>query len=294
MRHTFGCWTFGTYNGDFAGTALGQGTNAGNFSSSSVSGNSYVVSLSGLDSFGVYQAVGLFTLNSDGTVSGVINYNDLSGTGVQSPSPITGGTYTVDAPGSGFPDAGTGRVTITGVTADILTAPLDLQFYLDGNGNVLAQTMDTNDVGSGFGYQQTGGGAFNAASFSGTYVMNATGEQIPSGTPSFNQSEFDSVGPVKADGVETLTGFVDLNWFSGSEFTGITVATVPTPNLTVSGAFTAAANGVFTGTVTGLDVATSANTDAFTYFVIDTTKVLAIETDPYQLTLGYFELQPQK
>ena len=43
--------------------------------------------------------------------------------------------------------------------------------------------------------------------------------------------------------------------------------------------------------MTGLDATTSTNQDAFTYYVIDTTKVVAIETDPNQLTLGYFELQ---
>lgn len=278
------------FNGDFAGTALGQGANAGNFSSSSVAGNSYVVSFSGLDNVELFQAAGILTTNADGTVSGAINYNDLTGVGVQSPSPITGGTYTVDAPGSGFPDSGTGRVTFTGVTDGTVT--LDLQLYLDGNGKAFVLSMDENDVGAGPGYQQTGGGSFTVASFNGNYVMNAWGSQIPAGTPSYNESEFDSVGPVQADGKGTLTGFVDLNWFNGIVYGFSPAFTVPTPDLPVSGAFSAASSGVFTGTVTGLDVPASANQDAFTYYLIDTTRAVAIETDPNQLTLGYFELQP--
>jgi hypothetical protein len=181
---------------------------------------------------------------------------------------------------------------MTGLTAAILANPVNLQLYLDGNGKAPAISMDENDAVGGPGYQQTGGGSFAASSFSGTYVMNARGEQIPVGTPNYNESEFDAVGPVKADGVGTLTGFVDLNWFSGSPYQGIPAYTVPTPDLPVSGSFTAAASGVFTGTITGLDVTTNTNQDAFTYYLIDATRVVSIETDPNQLTLGYFELQP--
>jgi hypothetical protein len=273
-----------TLNGFNGGTAFSQGTNIGSFSSASVSGNSYVVPFAGFDDFDNFQALGLFTANADGTVSGAINYNDFTGTGVQSPSPITGGTYTVDA---------TGRVTLTGVTAGILTNPLNLQFYLDGSGHAPALTMDSNDVGAGLGYQQTGGGSFTAASFSGAYIMSAKGVDNPPGTFFYNQNEFDAVGPVTADGVGTLAGFFDLNWLSGDPDQGVLItAAVPTPDLTVSGAFIATANGTFTGTITGLQVPMSTNQDAFTYFLIDTTRVLSIETDPNQLTLGYFELQP--
>ena len=61
--------------------------------------------------------------------------------------------------------------------------------------------------------------------------------------------------------------------------------------MSVSGAFTADASGVFTGTITGLDIDTPANVDAFTYYVIDPTKVVAIETDGNQLTIVKFALQ---
>jgi hypothetical protein len=122
--------------------------------------------------------------------------------------------------------------------------------------------------------------------------MSAKGVDNPPGTFFYNQNEFDAVGPVTADGVGTLAGFFDLNWLSGDPDQGVLItAAVPTPDLTVSGAFIATANGTFTGTITGLQVPMSTNQDAFTYFLIDTTRVLSIETDPNQLTLGYFELQ---
>jgi hypothetical protein len=59
----------------------------------------------------------------------------------------------------------------------------------------------------------------------------------------------------------------------------------------VSGTFTAAASGIFTGTLTGLDVTTVTNGDAFAYYLVDPTRVIGIETDPNQLTLGFFLLQ---
>ena len=63
-----------------------------------------------------------------------------------------------------------------------------------------------------------------------------------------------------------------------------------TVGIAASGAFNANANGVFTGTLTGLDVSNGQNTGSFTYYVVDTTRVIAIETDPNQLTLIDFSL----
>ena len=109
--------------------------------------------------------------------------------------PITAGTFVADA---------TGRITLTGVTDGDLLAPLNLQLYVDGNGNAMALTMDTTDITEGPGYQQTTGGTFGA----GAYVMATTGLD---GT---NEIEFDAVGPIVSDGTATFTGFADLNWLS--------------------------------------------------------------------------------
>jgi hypothetical protein len=255
-----------TFDGGLGGVAIGQGANTGTFTS--ISGNSYVLGLGGFEpSFNILQTAGVLSVNT-GVVSGAINYNDLSGTGPQTPSTITGGTSAVDL---------TGRVTLSGVTDGIAT--FNIQLYLTGSGpeaEVTAITMDTGDIQAGLGFQQTGGGTFAASSFFGTYVMGATGDSPATGEP-----ELDAVGPIAADGVSALTGTVDLNNFSVSQ----------TAALLVSGAFTASANGAFTGTITGLDVTTATNADVFSYYLIDTTKLFAIETDTNQLTLGFFTLE---
>jgi hypothetical protein len=243
------------------GTALGQ--NAANLA---VDGKNYVVGLNGFDlANGALQIAGTLNLAS-GNVTGNLTYNDL--VVGNTAAPITG-TFVADA---------TGRVTLSTVTDGVNT--FNLQLYVDGNGNALSISLDTSqDILEGIGYEQTGAGSFTAGSFSGTYVMAATGADVTS------EFELDAVGPVAADGVGAFNGFADLNWIS----TG--TASIPTPGLTVSGAFTADPSGVFAGgTLTGLDVTAAANADAFDYYVVDTTKVIGIEADFNQLTLGYFEL----
>jgi hypothetical protein len=275
------------YNGSLGGTALSQGTNTGQFSTTSVSGNSYVVGLTGFDHPTApipLQVAGLFTFNPDLSVSGFINYNDLTGTGVQSPVAITAGTYTVDNSASGAADAGTGRVTVT------ITAPvtLNLELYLDGIGHATAITLDSTDALGGLGFQQSGSGSFTAASFTGSYVMDATGWDRRT-----SAEELDAVGPITATGnAATFSGTADLNWLLSTN-PGPTFQDAP-----VSGTFTSAANGVFTGTLTGLDVTncplfnatgTGCTPDVFTFYLIDSTgDSIAIETDTNQLTLGYF------
>lgn len=248
--------------GATGGTALGQ--NAANLS---VSGNSYVLGLTGNDKHGVLQAAGVLTPTPGATtISGNVSYSDLAGGGVA--KPITGGTYVAD------PNV-PGRVTVTGLTDGSLN--VDLEMYVDGNGNVLVVTLDTGDVLEGVGYQQTGGGSFTAGSFSGNYVMDATGADA------VKELELDAIGPISADGTSALaspasTGF-DLNARSQS---------APVSNATVSGTFTGSADGVFSpGTLTGLDVTTSTNSDVFVYYVVDTTRVIGIETDANQLTLAF-------
>ncbi len=268
------------YLGDLGGTALNQGTKTGSFSSSSVSGTNYVVGLIGSDSAGALQTVALLTLGASPgfSVGGYINYNDLTGTETQAPAPITAGTYTVDASGSGQPDAGTGRVTLTGVTATDEAGGqvvFDLELYLDGNGHATAISMDSTDTMGGLSYQQTGS-PFSASMFLGAYALNATGWDKN------RHGEFDDVGPVTATGTgDTFSGTFDLNW--------LTSTPAETPGLSVSGTYTANADGVFSGTITGLDVTTGTNADVFNYYLISGTgNSIAIETDTNQLTLGYF------
>jgi hypothetical protein len=251
--------TTDTLLGLTCGEALGQGSNTGKFSSASITGSSFVFGATGGSTAGQFQVAGVFTANSGGSVNGTLNCNDLSGTTCpQSPTAFTGGAYTVDA---------TGRATLTNLTTNAVT----LQLYLSGSGTGTVVSMDLTDMVSGLAYQQTAG-----ASFSGTYGMNATGFDS-------SQLEFDDVGPVSAgSGSLTATHTIDQNYGSPP---------AQTTGLSASGTFTAFASGVLTGTITGLDVTQNANTLTFAYYVVDTTRVIAIETDTSQWTLMNLELK---
>jgi hypothetical protein len=256
------------FRGTVGGSALGQ-TGTGTFDAGSLSASSYVVGAAGPELPGAQQLASVLTFNADGSVSGTLSYNDLKTQTPQGGSTlVSGATYSV---------ASTGDVTLTGLTgiADITTGTTftyNLQLYLTGDGNALVISMDTADVLAGRGFLQTGGGSFNAASFSGSYALNVV-QKLP--IPPF---ERDGVGTIAADGVATLTGFVDLNELH------------PTTDVLLTGTFAANPNGVFTGTISGIS-SIDAPSDNFTYYLVDTTQVLAIETDTDQLTLGYFELQ---
>jgi hypothetical protein len=265
------------FGGSTGGLALSQGANTGTFSSTSVSGNTYVIGLTGVDVLGALQVVGQLTPGAT-TATGFIDFNDLTLVEPASPDPVTSGTYTV---------ASTGDVTIPAIADTASTLPLNVQLYLDGNGNALAITLDANDVLGGRGYLQSGAGSFTAASFNGPYALSAGGGNAPLG----DEFEFDAVGLVSADGVGTFAGFVDINWF------GVPAAATDQP---VSGTFVTASNGIFSGTITGVDVTTctffgggpACTADVFNYYLIDATgDNIAIETDAYQLTLGYFAQQ---
>jgi hypothetical protein len=212
------------------------------------------------------------TTNLDGTtVSGTLNFNDLSGTGIQAPVPFTG-TYTVDP---------TGRVTLSNLDSNdgVTFAGITLQLYLSGGSRVAANAMDGFDSWSGPAKVQTGGGSFTAGSLSGTYGLVTTGFDLPGFYAGF---ETDSVGFFTADGVSAFNpGAVDQNLLFGAQ----------NADVSYTGTFSADPSGIFTGTLTGLDVSTPANVDSFSYYLIDSTSGVAIETDPNQLTLGFFNLE---
>lgn len=248
------------------GTAYLQNT-----ASLAVAGNSYVVSTTGVDSVNYFQLAGLLTLAQGSTaVTGTISYNDDLNA-IQPAGTLTGGTYVADTT---FP----GRVTITGLT-DGVTAnnpdTFNLELYVDGNGNAVAISLDVADVIGGTAYEQGGVGSFTAGALSGTYALNV------SGYDGVNELEYDAVGPIAADGVGALnTTTVDLNWLNAAL----------DPGATVTGTFTAASTGIFPGTLVGLDVS-GGTTDTYTYYLIDTTRAVAIEVDGTQWGLGSLDLQ---
>jgi hypothetical protein len=246
------------------GTALLQ-TGAGSFTASSITGP-YVVSLAGADSNGKLQAAGALTFNS-GSVGGNLSINDIAVQSPQGGEAITGGTYAVDS---------TGRVTLTGVTDTSADFDYNLQLYLTGDGHALAISMDSTaatnpDVLGGLSWQQSSS-TLNASSVSGNYSLDVT--QFISG------NEQDGVGAFKADGVSSLTGFLDLN----EVFTGTTPTLAADSPL--SDSFTATStNGILTVTNNG------GSTFNATAYLVDSTQGVIIENDNTQLTLGYYTNQ---
>ncbi len=272
-----------SFEGTLGGVAFTQAA-VGGFTAAGIAGNTYVIGMQGQDTSYFLQAVNQLTLNADFSVSGFVDYADLTDSSAfdnVSPDPVTATAYAVDG-------AGAGDVTIAGLTDGVSESGLgvsyNLQVYLDGNGHALAISMDSTDVLAGPGFQQSGGGSF---AFSGPYAMGATGVDVNGLGP------FDAVGPQVADGVADIAGFSDVNWLNFD--TGPFVVA----DETVSGSFTSSSNGVFSGgTMTGLDlttctVFTAASTtdctaDAFSYYLYDATgDNIMIETDNAQLTIGY-------
>jgi len=270
--------TVDSYEGTLGGIAYSQTVPAGSFTAAGIAGNTYVIGLQGFDVNYLYQTVDQLTLAAAGTVSGFVDFNDLTLLEPASPDPVAAVAYTMDA-------AGAGDVTIAGLSDDTAVT-YNLQLYLDGNGHALAITLDGGDALGGPGFQQSGTGAFAATSFNGPYAMGATGWDVN------GYGELDSAGPVVADGVGTFGGFGDVNWWGPP---------VEVSGSSISGAFTSNADGIFTGTVTGLDVTdctaftpagAGCSADVFNYYLVDATgDNIAIETDANQLTLGYFVQQ---
>ena len=252
-----------SFQGVLGGLALGQGTNTGQFTDSSFAGSSYVFGATGEDTYGTLEVAGVITANTGGTLTGTLNWNDLSRQGTQAPLTFTG-TYTVDP---------TGRVTLTSLT-DGSTFNYSLHLYLTGNGNGLLLSSDTADSFAGQAFQRQAG-SFSAASLSGSYGLNA-GQADPG-------SEFGTspvVGTVSATAENetgTLSGFAD----SGNG----------AADFALSGSFTPNVDGIFTGTLSGLDAASRTTVNSMTFYLVDNTRAVAIETDNSQLTLGYLQLQ---
>ena len=256
-----------SFQGIMGGAALGQGANAGNFTAGSIAGSSYVFDAAGEEAGAFLQVAGVFTANSSSTLTGILNWNDLSAKNVQSPILFTG-SYAVDP---------TGRVTLSGLT-DGSTFTYRLQLYLDGSGRGLLLSIDSTEVIAGRSFEQQTG-PITAGSFSGNYGFLA--DQIPAANSLPSQNA--TLGPITAvagsdTGAGTLMGFIDF---------GVGVADVG-----VSGNYAAAgSNGIFTGTMRGLEASAPETVNNFAFYVVDNTRIAVIETDNAQLSLGWLEFQ---
>jgi hypothetical protein len=255
--------TYGYSNGNFSGvlggSALGQGVTTGKFTNASFAGSSFVLGATGSDAHGQLDVAGILTPASDGSLTGTLNWNDLSGK-AQEPLPFTG-SWTLDP---------TGRVTLTNLS-DSSTFKYDLHLYLTGDGGGLLLSNDTTEVFLGQIFQQQPS-AFTATSLSGPFGANASLVQV-------------GVAVAPAIGTVTVTPDGETDTLAGYADTGNGAQ-----DFALSGSFTPAANGVFQGTIAGLNATARSAASSFTLYMVDSTQGVAIETDATQLTLANFQL----
>lgn len=257
--------------GDLGGLAVGQGTNAGAFTTASVAGSSWVFAAEGSDQKGSLQLAATCTLNANGAVSGVLNWNDLSGGTGQSPVAFHG-TYKLDV---------AGRLTLSNLT-DGANFNYSLNLYLDGKGGGLVLSDDINDqfAGQAFARQTT---AFSASSLSGRYGISAGLSPLPNNGTDAAAMLTGWLTSTPSGGSDALSGYADVG--SGAQ------------DFALTGTLASDPSGVFQGQVSGLSAvlsspgaAPSSTSNSFTLFMIDSTQGILIETDNAQLLLGRMQL----
>jgi hypothetical protein len=240
-----------TLNDDLGGMALGQGSNTGQFNQTSITGKTYVFGTRGQDIEDVVTIGGTFSFSSSASISGNFALNDGTAFGAFT---YSGASASVDT---------TGRVSLVGLSIPNLSStPFNFQLYLDGNGNAMVIGVDTLEVTAGPAYLQSATGDFE-----GSYAMVGDGYINLQGIPYWG-----AVGPVTVAS-DALTGSTDYNYqglatpISAQALTGTETSSTATLALT------------------GIDGSSFTSSRAYTYFPIDSKRVLAIETDGAQIGL---------
>ena len=251
------------FRGVMGGTALGQGANTGKFTAASVTGTTYVFAAQGADVRGQLQLAGLLTASTGGSITGTLNWNDLTNT-VQSPLPFTG-TYTVDP---------TGRVTVSQIVGS--TFDYSFHLYLTGDGNGLLLSNDTADTFNGQVFQQQAS-PFSSASFSGMYGLNDSTYAIVRNLGTLQPAVANgSILATAGNSANAIAGFADLG--DGSA------------NFALSGSATPTPTGVLEGTIAGFNPSSRTTAGSFTLYLVDGSQGVFIQTDSGQLNLGHFQL----
>jgi hypothetical protein len=238
--------------GDVGGSAIGQGTNTGQFSPTSLSGTTYAFATYGEDV--VFSATygGNLIFNSTGGVTGTLAIQDGTNSAV---SPITTGSYTVDI---------TGRVTVSGlVTSAFPTTDFTFQLYLDGNGNATVIGLDQQQFTAGQASLVTA----TSSDFEGTYALSGRGLIANSS----QTLAWGAAGPISVAS-DNITGATD---YTGSAIT----SAVPLTGTENSSAQPPTMN------LVGIDGLAPTSSRQYTYFPIDGKRFFAIESDGAQLGL---------
>ncbi|MGA9585546.1 MAG: hypothetical protein WBQ95_09475 [Terracidiphilus sp.] len=243
-------------NGDLGGTALAQGTNAGQFSPSSIQNLAYVYSAEGQDTNGPLALGGAFVFAPGGTATGLMVFNDLTNHNGNS---FSGASYRIDP---------TGRVSISNVVpSSMQNITLGFQLYLDGNGNGLVLGADPIEQSGGLAYLQNG-----LSDYEGDYAINVRG--FLNG-PNYEQP-YGAVGPVTI-ATDNVTGT--------TEYTSQDQNLRPPPSLTPFDNYTnvslTGAEDMTTGLfhLNGLNSLSFSGSSGFGIYPVDANRVLAIETD---------------
>ena len=253
-----------SFEGVLGGTALGQGSATGQFSTASLANTSYIFGGNGVDTKGPLQVAGVLTFHSDGTVAGDINWNDRSGSQPALPSTIAG-DYTVDA---------AGRVVITHLSTN-KSFLYSMNWYLTGDGNGLLVSSDPNDYFSGQAFEQQNG-TLDASDLQGSYGLNAT--LYGSGAGQVSAGPLDFTGPLMftaSSGSAQLSGYAD---------DGAGLA-----DYALSGSLSTFARGILRGSLTGFDLSSPAAAGSFVFYQASPSQGLLLETDSAHMTLGLLQ-----
>jgi hypothetical protein len=220
----------------------------GPFSLASLSGPfAFTVAGADLISGGPFAAGGVLTSDGAGHVSNGIE--DINDAGVITTSVGFTGSYTLASNGRG-----TLTLTTTSGTFTFVIYP--------SSGGVLVLQTDVRFLTTGTALQQQAT-AFSNASLSGAYGLNFVGATSGGG-------EIDSIAQFTADGVNKLSGIIDLN-NSGSITFGQPLA----------GTFAVAANGRAT-----MPLQTPLGTQNMVVYVVNGTRALFIEIDNNLVAAG--------
>jgi hypothetical protein len=219
----------------------------GPFSLASVAGP-FAFTIAGADviSAAPFAAGGVLTSDGAGTItSGTEDFNDA---GLVSTNVGLTGSYTM---------AATGRGTLTlNTTAGTFTFAV-----YPSSGGVLVLETDIRFLTNGTALQQQTT-AFTAASLTGTYGLNFTGAT--------SSSELDSIAEFTADGVNKVSGIIDLNNSGGITF-----------GQPLSGTFTVATSGRTT-----MALQTPLGTQNLAVYVVNGNRALFVELDTTLVAAG--------
>src|SRR6478609_3297355 len=219
----------------------------GPFTNASVSGPfAFTVAGADLLNGNPFAAGGVLTSNGAGSItSGIEDFNDA---GVITTNATFTGTYSLAANGRG-----TLTLTTTAGTFNFAMYP--------SSGGVLVLEIDVRFLTSGAALQQQTT-AFTSGSLSGTYGMNFTGATT--------SSELDSIAEFTADGINKVTGIIDLNNSGAITF-----------GQPLTGTFNAAANGRTT-----MPLQTSLGTQNMVVYMVNANRALFIEIDASLVAAG--------